>query len=339
MLGGAGQAIEPQTTSETHRRQVAIGDKGHPGTQQQREHAGVGAVVHAAGVGGRVVKHHHGKGRYRGKAQNHAARVGLAHVHGYHSEQQRGPNQVELFLDGERPKVRKRRGVAQGVEVRDVLGNLPPVVKEQQRRQNVGTHLGEHHVVKDGAQHAGHEHYRYHGGDQATDAANPEALKVDAAGLSDFVEQQARDQIARKHKEDRDAKQAALSPREVEVIEHHCDDGKRAQAVKGRDVAGLGASRRLLRGGSVGATRVVGRSAMGARGASRLVGTAFALHAFVRRRLVACAASTARARLRELFHKTSSNDENNQHAFIVAACSCECLLLAQAQARVHIKVN
>ena len=120
--------------SETHRRQVAIGDKGHPGTQQQREHAGVGAVVHAAGVGGRVVKHHHGEGRYRGKAQNHAARVGLAHMHGYHGKQQWRPNQVELFLDGKRPKVRERRGVAQSIEVRDVLGNLPPVVEEQQRR-------------------------------------------------------------------------------------------------------------------------------------------------------------------------------------------------------------
>ena len=188
VLGGASQAIEPQTMSETHRRQVAIGDKGHPGTQQQREHAGVGAVVHAAGVGGRVVKHHHGEGRYRGKAQNHAARVGFAHMHGYHGKQQWRPNQVELFLDGKRPKVRERRGVAQSIEVRGVLGNLPPVVEEQQRRQDVGAHLGEHHVVKDGAQRAGHEHYRCHGGDQATDAANPEALEVDAAGLSDFVE-------------------------------------------------------------------------------------------------------------------------------------------------------
>ena len=339
MLGGASQAIEPQTTSETHRRQVAIGDKGHPGTQQQREHTGVGAVVHAAGVGGGVIEHHHGEGRYRGKAQNHAARVGFAHMHGYHGKQQWRPNQVELFLDGKRPKVRERRGVAQSIEVRDVLGNLPPVVEEQQRRQDVGAHLGEHHVVEDGAQSTGHHHDGHHGGDQATDAADPEALEVDAVGLSDFVEQQARDQIARKHKEDRDAEQAALSPREVKVIEHHRDDGERTQAVECRDVAGLGASRRLLRGGSVGAARVVGRSAMGARGASRLVGTAFALHAFVRRRLVARAASTARARLRELFHKTSSNDENNQHVFIVAACSCECLLLAQPQARVHIKVN
>lgn len=234
VLGGASQAIEPQTMSETHRRQVAIGDKGHPGAQQQREDAGVGAVVHAAGVGGGVIEHHHGDGGDSSQSQNHAARVGLAHVHGYHSEQQRGPNQVELFLDGERPKVRKRRGIAQGIEVRDVLGNLPPVVEEQQRRQDVRAHLGEHHVVKDGAQRAGHEHYRYHGGDQATDATNPEALKVDTAGLSDFVEQQARDQIAREHKENRDAKQAALCPCEVEVIEHYRDDGERAQAVEGR---------------------------------------------------------------------------------------------------------
>lgn len=54
-------------------------------------------------------------------------------------------NQVELFLDGKRPKVREWRGVAQSIEVRDVLGNLPPVVEEQQRRQDVGAHLGEHH--------------------------------------------------------------------------------------------------------------------------------------------------------------------------------------------------
>ena len=273
--------------SETHRRQVAIGDKGHPGTQQQREHAGVGAVVHAAGVGARVVKHHHCEGGCRGKAQNHAARVGLAHMHGYHGKQQWRPNQVELFLDGKRPKVRERRGVAQSIEVRDVLGNLPPVVEEQQRRQDVGAHLGEHHVVKDGAQRAGHEHYRYHGGDQATDAANPEALEVDAAGLSDFVEQQARDQIARKHKEDRDAEQAALSPREVEVIEHHCDDGKRAQAVEGGDIARFGARGRLFFCGAVGAVTLVGGHAMRVCGAARLGGLSVSARTFVRRSLIA----------------------------------------------------
>ena len=333
---------------EAHRRQVAIGDKGHPGTQQQREHAGVGAVVHAAGIGGGVVEHHHGDGGNRGKAQNHAARVGFAHMHGYHGKQQRRPDEVELLLDGKRPKVRERRGVAQGIEVRDVLGDLPPVVKEQQRRQDVGAHLGEHHVVKDCAQRASHEHYRYHGGDQAADTADPEALEVDASGLGDFVEQQARDQIARKHKEDRDAEQAALRPCEVEVIEHHRDDGERAQAVEGGNVAGFGTSGRLLVGsgracgagvglGCMGA--LVGGRSMRARAASRLAGAAVGARAFVRRRLVARAASTAWARLWELFHKTSSNDENNQHTFIVAACSCECLLLAQAQARVHIKVN
>jgi len=109
-------------------------------------------------------------------------------MHGYHGKQQWRPNQVELFLDGKRPKVRERRGVAQSIEVRDVLGNLPPVVEEQQRRQDIGAHLGEHHVVEDGAQSTGRYHDGHHGGDQATDAANPEALEVDASGLSDFVE-------------------------------------------------------------------------------------------------------------------------------------------------------
>ena len=260
-------------------------------------------------------------------------------MHGHHGKEQRRPNQVELLLDGERPKVRERRGIAQGVEVRDVLRNLPPVVEEQQRRQDVGTHLGEHYVVKDRAQRAGHHHDGHYGGEQAADAANPEALEVDASGLGDFVEQQARDQIARKHEEDRDAEQAALRPCEVEVVEHHRDNGERAQAVEGGNVAGFGTSGRLVCGGGAGMVRFVGGRTMGARGASRVAGATLGARAFVRRRLVARTARAARARLRELFHKTSSNDENNQHVFIVAACSCECLLLAQPQARVHIKVN
>ena len=130
---------------------------------------------------------------------------------------------------------------------------------------------------------------RYMGMDRlkATDAANPEALKVDATGLSDFVEQQARDQIARKHKEDRDAEQAALSPREAEVIEHHCDDGKRAQAVEGGDIARFGARGRLFFCGAVGAVTLVGGHAMRACGAARLGGLSVSTRTFVRRSLIA----------------------------------------------------
>ena len=272
---------------KARRRQVAVGDKGHPGAQQQREHAGVGAVVHAAGVGGGVVEHHHGDGGDGGEAQDHAARVGLAHVHRHHGEQQRRPNKIELFLDGKRPKVRERRGVAQGVKVRNVLHDLPPVIKEQQRRQDVGAHLGEHHMVKDSAQCAGHHHDGYHGGEQATDAADPEALEIDTTGLCDFVEEQARDQVSREHKEDRDAEQAALSPREVEVIEHHRDNGERAKAVEGGDVARFGTRGRLFFCGAVGAGALVGGRAMGACSAARLGGLAVSARTFVRRLLIA----------------------------------------------------
>ena len=77
------------------------------------------------------------------------------------------------------------------------------------------------------------------------------------------------------------------------MIEHHRDDGKRAQAVERRNVAGLGTSRRLLRGGSVGAASVVGRSTMGARGASRVACAAFSARAFARRLVIGRAARAA----------------------------------------------
>lgn len=189
--------------------------------------------------------------------------------------------------------MRERRGVAQGVEVRDVLRDLPPVVEEQQRRQDVGTHLGEHHVVKDRAQRARHHHDGHYGGEQAADAANPEALEVDASGLGDFVEQQARDQIARKHKEDRDAEQAALRPRKIEVIEHHRDNGERTQAVEGGNVTRFGTGGRLVRGGGAGVVRFVGGCSMGARGASRVACAAFSARAFVRRLVIGRAARAA----------------------------------------------
>ena len=191
-------------------------------------------------------------------------------------------------------------------------------------------------MVKDGAQRASHNHHGHHGGHQAADASDPEALKVNAPGLGDFVEQQARDQIARKHKEHGDAKQATLRPRKIEVVEDHRDNGECAQAVERGDVAGLGARRRLLAGGrcaagtglGVGAAVLAAGRGARVRGPARLADPALALRAFVRGLRLGRAASATRARLRELFHKTSSNDENNQHIFIVAACSCECLLLA-----------
>ena len=123
------------------------------------------------------------------------------------------------------------------------------------------------------------------------------------------------------------------------MIEHHRDDGERTQTVERRNVAGLGTSGRLFFCSAVGVGTLIGGRAMGACGVARLASAAVGARAFVRRLVIGRAARAAWARLRELFHKTSSNDENNQHIFIVAACSCECLLLAQPQGRVHIKVN
>ena len=102
--------------------------------------------------------------------------------------------------------MRKRRGVAQGVEVRDVLRDLPPVVHKEKRGQYVRPHLGEHHVVKERAQHNGDHHKDANCGQQAPSAANPEGLKVNAPALLEFVQKKARDNVAGDHKEHGDAK-------------------------------------------------------------------------------------------------------------------------------------
>ena len=71
------------------------------------------------------------------------------------------------------------------------------------------------------------------------------------------------------------------------MIEHHCDDGKRAQAVEGGDIARFGARGRLFFCGAVGVGTLVGGRAMRACGAARLGGLSVSARTFVRRLLIA----------------------------------------------------
>ena len=74
------------------------------------------------------------------------------------------------------------------------------------------------------------------------------------------------------------------------MIEHHGDDGKRAQAIEGGDIAGFGARGRLLFCGAAGVSALVGGRAMGACGMARLGGLALGARTFVGRLFVARAA-------------------------------------------------
>ena len=82
-----------------------------------------------------------------------------------HAKKQRdGPDEVELLLDGERPVMRQRGRRAECLEVRDVVEDLPPVVEEEQRRQDVRTHFREQCMVEDRAQQRRAEHGEHDNG-------------------------------------------------------------------------------------------------------------------------------------------------------------------------------
>ena len=222
------QLAKADGLQELGRAHGALGDERQPCAQQHGERAGIGAVIDAARVG---------DGRYGGERHHNAAHPRALDAQLQHDEQEHRPHDVELLLDSERPEVRERRGIAECVEIRDILRDLPPVVEEEKRRQDIGPHLGEHHVVEDRAQNGNDDNERDRCGHKAPHAPHPEPLEVDSVGLFEFRKKQAGDEVSRKHEEDRDAQEAALRPGEVKVVEHDGDDGERADAVEGGDVA------------------------------------------------------------------------------------------------------
>lgn len=116
------------------------------------------------------------------------------------------------------------------------MENLPPVVEEEERRHDVGAHLGEQRVVEQCAQrrHARDDHRD--GGQQTARAAQVEALEVYAPRGGRLHQQELGDQKAREHEEHRDAQKAALRPGEPHVVGDHRQHGEGAQAVEGRHV-------------------------------------------------------------------------------------------------------
>ena len=154
-----------------------------PRADEQRAGARVGAVVDARGVFERVIEHPHERG---GDDRQHDAATaddGLARAEAAHDEQQYGPDEVELLLDGERPEVRERGGVAERVEVREAAEDVPPVLEPEERGHDIGTQLGEQRVVEEHAERGDHHHDKHDGGKEAAHAAQPELREVDGAGL------------------------------------------------------------------------------------------------------------------------------------------------------------
>jgi hypothetical protein len=238
---------EPDGSDRGHdvaRRPVAHVDAleqcaGEERADEQRLRPGVGAEVHPAGIVG-VVAHGHPDDRchaqHAGEPQDGVER--LADLE--HGDERERPEQVPLLLDGQRPHVLEGRGDQELVEVRDVVDDEVPVGEVEERGDAVvadGVELGglgeeggvDHH-------HADDEEQR---GQQPPGATRPELLQVDPARVAPLDEQQTGDEESRKHEEGVDAEIAAGRERDVvagdvQVVEHHHEHRRAAQAVERR---------------------------------------------------------------------------------------------------------
>ena len=116
---------------------------------------------------------------------------------------------------------------------------LPPVVEEEQGRQDVGAHLREQGVVEQGAEHGRANDDEHDGGHEPPDAAQPEVRQVDLAGIVVLDEQQAGYKVTRQHEEDGDAQQAAGRPGHAHMVGDDGEHGESPQAVERRYIARL----------------------------------------------------------------------------------------------------
>ena len=196
-------------------------DERQKSADEQRERAGVGAVVNARRIGVRVEQQDHLKGRQHDEHDD-AFLHRRAFDASFHADEQGDwPDEVELLFDRERPIMRQRGRRSECLEIRDIVEDLPPVVEEEQRRQDIRPHLREQGMVEDRAQQRRSEHGEHNGGNDAAHAAQPEVRQADRAAVVVFLEKQAGDQITRQHEEHRDAEKAARCPSEVHVV---CDN-------------------------------------------------------------------------------------------------------------------
>ena len=149
------------------------------------------------------------------------------------TEQDERPQQVPLLLDRERPRVLQGRRHREEIAVLVADSDGTPVRGVAQRRERVGAKLVE---LVSGRQHRGVGAHRRddheHGGEQPPAPPQPEGAEVDRASAVPFREEQGGDQEAGEDEERVDAQEPALHPRDMSVVQQHCDDGERAHPVE-----------------------------------------------------------------------------------------------------------
>ena len=152
-------------------------------------------------------------------------------------QDQQGPHQVELLLDGQGPGVAQRRGHLELGEVGLVGHDEVPVRIVEERGQPVRFEGGFDDVGTTEARVDGQHHQQEHdGGQEPFGPPEPERAQADGLAAVPLADQQSGDQEAREHEEEVDAEVAAVGPVEAEVVGHHPGHGQRPQSVEGGHV-------------------------------------------------------------------------------------------------------
>ena len=265
----------------------------HPGEGGERDRQGrphqhglgpgVGPVVGPVGVrtdGGQVP--HEGRRRRRpdhaepteeeqsaaaaGPLAPAATGPGPAPQHRQHHQR---PNQVELLLDRQGPRVQERRGWAAGGEVPGVASDEVPVGHVEQGGGAVGGGVGPHQgAVPQEGHHAQRCDQDEQCRQQTPGPAGPEPPEGDRPPVVPLEHQQGRDQVARQHEERVDPVEAPRDPREPVVVRHDRQHREGPEAVEpgglgkpgttiasGRRRPRLGRDRRGVPGPGEGPTR------------------------------------------------------------------------------------
>ena len=228
---------EPRPACRGGPRAVRCGIReGQSGTEHEPDEVGVGAVVDARG--GRRVEE---SGHECRRSESHGQRDGHPDSWCVGEAQQReggkGPEQIELLLDGERPQVHEELG-RRCVEVVGAVSDLEPVRREGRCPQGLAADSDEQVGLDESGDQGRDEDAEREGREQAAGAASPEAGQVEPAVPPHLADQQRGDEEARDDEEDVDAEEAAGQPGRVEVEGDDGDDRQRAKTVEPREVGG-----------------------------------------------------------------------------------------------------
>ena len=149
--------------------------------------------------------------------------------------QKQREDQIELFLDAERPGVQQRLAQRRRVEIAGLPGKMDVRDRGRRRRQGPGVVPRFRRRQDEGGANGGRQQHGEKRGKNAQDAALVEGGDTEAAGL-DVRRDHAGDEIARYDEEHVDADIAAAHEIEVGVVEHDRHDRDCPQSIDVRPV-------------------------------------------------------------------------------------------------------